>query len=46
MEKVRLGRTNLVVTPPGRGGIPIQRVSDDEAVPVIRSVITMGIDAS
>ena len=44
MEKVRLGRTNLVVTRLGWGGIPIQRVSDDEAIPVIRAVVEMGVD--
>ena len=36
MEKVRLGRTNLSVTRLGWGGIPIQRVSEDEAVAVVR----------
>ncbi len=44
MEKVRLGRTGLVVTRLGWGGIPIQRVGDDEAVSVIRAVIDMGVD--
>src|SRR5512135_2943941 len=44
MEKVRLGRTNLLVTKLGWGGIPIQRVGDREAVSVIRGVIEMGVD--
>ena len=44
MEKVRLGRTGLVVTRLGWGGIPIQRVEEDEAVSVIRAVIDMGVD--
>ena len=44
MEKVRLGKTGLVVTRLGWGGIPIQRVGEDEAVSVIRSVIDMGVD--
>lgn len=44
MEKVRLGKTGLVVTRMGWGGIPIQRVSVEEAVPVIREVVGMGID--
>ena len=44
MEKVRLGRTNLVVTRLGWGGIPIQRVSHDDGVSVIRSVIATGVD--
>ena len=44
MEKVRLGRTNLSVTRLGWGGIPIQRVSEDEAVAVVRAVVEMGVD--
>lgn len=44
MEKVRLGRTNLVVTRLGWGGIPIQRVSESESVPVIQAVINMGVN--
>jgi predicted aldo/keto reductase-like oxidoreductase len=44
MEKVRLGRTNLIVTKLGWGGIPIQRVNEREAVSVIRAVIEMGVD--
>jgi len=45
MEKVRLGRTNLIVTRLGWGGIPIQRVaSEEEAVSVILGVIDMGVD--
>jgi predicted aldo/keto reductase-like oxidoreductase len=44
MEKVRLGRTNLTVTRLGWGGIPIQRVTGEEAVSVVRSVVEMGVD--
>jgi len=44
MEKVRLGRTNLIVTKLGWGGIPIQRVGEHEAVSVIRAVVEMGVD--
>ena len=44
MEKVRLGRTNLIVTKLGWGGIPIQRVGEREAVSVIKGVIEMGVD--
>src|SRR5512147_2203788 len=44
MEKIRLGRTNLIVTRLGWGGIPIQRVGEREAVSVIRAVIEMGVD--
>ncbi len=43
MEKVRLGRTNLEVTRLGWGGIPIQRISEDEAVGVVKAVIAMGV---
>ncbi|OGP72959.1 MAG: hypothetical protein A2V86_09470 [Deltaproteobacteria bacterium RBG_16_49_23] len=43
MEKVRLGRTNLYITRLGWGGIPVQRVSQDEAVSVIRAVVDMGV---
>jgi predicted aldo/keto reductase-like oxidoreductase len=44
MKKVRLGRTDLIVTKMGWGGIPIQRISEQEAVPVIRAVVEMGVD--
>lgn len=44
MEKVRLGRTNLVVTRLGWGGIPIQRAEEREAVSVIRAVVEMGVN--
>jgi len=44
MEKVRLGKTNLIVTKLGWGGIPIQRVGEREAVSVIRAVADMGVD--
>jgi predicted aldo/keto reductase-like oxidoreductase len=44
MEKVRLGKTNLIVTKLGWGGIPIQRVGEREAVSVIRVVVDMGVD--
>ncbi len=44
MEKVRLGRTNLKVTKLGWGGIPIQRVDEQQAVTVVRAVVEMGVD--
>ncbi|MGZ3649293.1 MAG: aldo/keto reductase [Syntrophales bacterium] len=44
MEKIRLGRTNLIVTKLGWGGIPIQRPGEREAVSVIQAVIEMGVD--
>ena len=43
MEKIRLGRTNLMVSKLGFGGIPIQRVSEDEAIAVVRRCLELGI---
>jgi len=44
MQKVRLGRTNLIVKKLGWGGIPIQRVSEEEGVSVIQAVVEMGVE--
>ncbi|EMR74026.1 putative oxidoreductase of aldo/keto reductase family [Thaumarchaeota archaeon SCGC AB-539-E09] len=44
MKKVRLGRTNLKVKNLGFGGIPIQRVSEKDAVGVVRRCYELGID--
>jgi len=44
MDKVRLGRTNLKVTRLGWGSIPLQRVSEQEAVEVVREVVKTGVD--
>jgi predicted aldo/keto reductase-like oxidoreductase len=44
MEKARLGRTNLLVTRLGWGGIPIQRADEHEAISVIKAVVEMGVD--
>ncbi|MBU1050276.1 aldo/keto reductase [Candidatus Bipolaricaulota bacterium] len=44
MEKVRLGRTELQVTRIGFGGIPIQRVGDDDAMRIIRRVFDLGVN--
>ena len=44
MERVRLGRTNLVVKKMGWGGIPIQRVSEEEAVSVVKTMVEMSVD--
>jgi uncharacterized protein len=44
MRKVRLGRTNLMVTRLGWGGIPIQGPQEGDAVSVIRAVVEMGVD--
>ena len=44
MEKVRFGKTNLLVSKMAFGGIPIQRLSTEEAVAVVRGVINMGVN--
>ena len=44
VDKIRLGRTNLKVTRLGWGSIPIQRVSEEEAVAVVKAVAEMGVD--
>ncbi len=43
MEKIRLGRTNLMVSRLGFGGIPIQRVSTEKAIAVVRKCLDLGI---
>ncbi|HEX9897210.1 MAG TPA: aldo/keto reductase [Dehalococcoidales bacterium] len=43
MEKIRLGRTNLMVSRIGFGGIPIQRLTEDEAVAVVKKCLELGI---
>ena len=43
MEKIRLGKTDMMVTRLGFGGIPIQRLSEDDAVAVVRKCIELGI---
>jgi len=44
MEKIRLGKTNLMVSKLGFGGIPIQRDSEDEAVTVVKRCMELGIN--
>ena len=44
MEKIRLGRTNLMVTKIGFGGIPIQRLTEDETIKLVRKCIELGIN--
>jgi len=43
LDKIRLGKTNMMVSKLGFGGIPIQRVSEDEAVAVVRRCLELGI---
>ena len=44
MEKIRLGKTGLMVTKIGFGGIPIQRLTEDGAVEVVRRCVELGIN--
>ncbi|MFC2020255.1 aldo/keto reductase [Chloroflexota bacterium] len=44
MEMIRLGKTELMVSKLGFGGIPIQRRTEDEAVAVVRKALDMGIN--
>lgn len=43
MEKIRLGKTEMMVSKLGFGGIPIQRVTEEEAIAVVRRCLEMGI---
>jgi len=43
MEKIRLGKTDLMVPKIGFGGIPIQKPSEEEAVRIVRSCLDLGI---
>jgi uncharacterized protein len=44
MEKIRLGRTNLMVSRSGFGALPIQRVSFDEAKKILLKAYDNGIN--
>lgn len=44
MEKMRLGRTGMTVSRLGFGGIPIQRLAEDEAIAVVRRCLELGIN--
>ena len=44
MEKIRLGKTEMMVNRPGFGGIPIQRLSEDDAVAVVKRCLDLGIN--
>ena len=43
MEKMRLGRTGLEVSRIGFGGIPIQRLGEEEAVRVVQHCMDVGV---
>ena len=44
MEKVRFGKTNLMVSRVGIGGIPIMRITKNDAANLVRESINMGIN--
>ena len=44
MERVRFGKTELMVSKFAFGGIPIMRISTSEAVEVIRGAISLGVN--
>ena len=43
MEKVRLGRTDIVVNKNGFGALPVQRVSKEDAKVILRKAYENGI---
>jgi len=43
LEKIRLGKTNLQVSRLGFGGIPIQRLSEEDAIAVVKRCLDLGI---
>jgi len=43
MDKLRLGRTEMMVSRLGFGGIPIQRLSDEEGVAVVKRCLELGV---
>ena len=43
MDEMRLGRTGMMVSKLGFGGIPIMRVPEDEAVAVVQKCLDLGI---
>lgn len=44
MESIRLGRSGLQVSRVGFGGIPIQRLDENDAVRVVRRALDLGVD--
>ena len=43
MDQIQLGKTGLWVSRTGFGGIPIQRLSEEEAVAVVRGCLDLGV---
>jgi uncharacterized protein len=44
MEKIRLGKSGLMITPLGFGGIPIQRLNEADSIAVIRRCLDLGLN--
>ena len=44
MEKIRLGKTDIMVSRIGFGGIPIQKSSEEEAMRIVSSCFDLGIN--
>ena len=44
MEKIRLGKTDLMVSRIGFGGIPIQKPSEDDAITIVNNCLDLGIN--
>ena len=44
MEKIRLGKTDLMVTQASFGALPIQRISREDAVKLVRRAYEAGIN--
>lgn len=44
MEKIRLGKTNMLVNKLGFGGIPIQRVSENDVIDIVNALEEKGIN--
>ncbi len=44
METVRLGKTEIVVNKNGFGALPIQRISDEDAVKILRTAYERGVN--
>ena len=44
MEKIRLGKTNLMVSRSGLGLIPIQRISDEESTALLQAAFDGGVN--
>jgi uncharacterized protein len=44
MQKIQLGKTGMLVSRIGFGGIPIQNVTEEEAVAVVRRSLELGVN--